>query len=59
MAEEIYSQRYIRWAFQTIRCIPVQRGKRDIRAIRTMLEGLVAQEVIGLFPGLAGSTSFG
>ena len=59
MAEEIYSQRHILWAFQAIRCIPVQRGKRDIRAIRTMLEGLAAQEVIGLFPGLAGSTSFG
>jgi 1-acyl-sn-glycerol-3-phosphate acyltransferase len=50
MAEEIYSQRHIRWAFQAIRCIPVQRGKRDIRAIRTMLDGLAAQEVIGLFP---------
>jgi 1-acyl-sn-glycerol-3-phosphate acyltransferase len=50
MAEEIYSQRHIRWGFQAIRCIPVQRGKRDIRAIRTMLDGLAAQEVIGLFP---------
>jgi len=50
MAEEIYSQRHIRWAFQALRCIPVQRGKRDIRAIRTMLDGLAAQEVIGLFP---------
>jgi len=43
MAEEIYSQRHIRWAFQVIRCIPVKRGKRDIRAIRTMLDGLAAQ----------------
>jgi len=50
MAEEIYSQRHIRWVFQAIRCIPVQRGKRDIKAIRTMLDGLAAQEVIGLFP---------
>jgi 1-acyl-sn-glycerol-3-phosphate acyltransferase len=33
-----------------MRCIPVLRGKRDIRAIRTMLDGLAAKEVIGLFP---------
>jgi len=50
MAEEIYSQPHIQWAFQAIRCIPVQRGKRDIKAIRAMLDGLAAQEVIGLFP---------
>jgi len=33
-----------------MRCTPVLRGKRDIRAIRTMLDGLAAKEVIGLFP---------
>jgi len=50
MAAEIYSQPHIRWAFQMFRCIPVQRGRRDIRAIRTMLEGLAPKEIIGLFP---------
>ena len=50
MAREIYAQSHVRWVFQAFRCIPVQRGKRDIRAIRTMLDGLVAQEIIGLFP---------
>ena len=50
MAAEIYSQPHIRWAVQMFRCIPVQRGRRDIRAIRTMLEGLAAKEIIGLFP---------
>lgn len=50
MAKEIYAQSHLRWVFQAFRCIPVQRGKRDIGAIRTMLEGLAAQEVIGLFP---------
>ncbi len=50
MANEIYAKSHIRWVFRAFRCIPVQRGKRDIRAIRTMLEGLAAQEVIGLFP---------
>lgn len=50
MAAEIYSRPLIRWAFEAVRCIPVRRGKRDIRAIRTMLDGLAAQEVISLFP---------
>jgi len=50
MAGEIYSQPPIRWAFEAFRCIPVQRGKRDICAIRMMLDGLAVQEVIGLFP---------
>lgn len=50
MAKEIYAQSHLRWVFQAFRCIPVQRGKRDIRAIRMMLDGLAAKEVIGLFP---------
>lgn len=50
MAEEIYARPHIRWAFDAVGCIPVQRGKRDIKAIRTMLDGLASQEVIGLFP---------
>ncbi len=50
MAAEIYAKPLIRWAFEAIGCIPVQRGKRDIKAIRAMLDGLAAQEVIGLFP---------
>lgn len=50
MAAEIYAQPLIRWAFDAFGCIPVRRGKRDIKAIRTMLDGLAAHEVIGLFP---------
>ncbi len=50
MAKEIYFRIHIRWVFEAFRCIPVQRGRRHITAIRTMLEGLAAQEVIGLFP---------
>lgn len=50
MAAEIYAQPLIRWAFEAVGCIPVQRGKRDIKAIRTMLDGLAAHEIIGLFP---------
>ncbi len=50
MAAEIHAQPLIQWAFEAFDCIPVQRGKRDIKAIRTMLDGLAANEVIGLFP---------
>ncbi len=50
MAAEIYAHPLIQWAFKAFGCIPVQRGKRDIKAIRTMLGSLAAQEVIGLFP---------
>ena len=50
MAAEIYAQPLIRWAFEAVGCIPVQRGKRDIKAIRAMLDGLAGKEVIGLFP---------
>ncbi len=50
MAAEIHAHPFIQWAFEAFRCIPVQRGKRDIKAIRTMLDGLAAQEAIGLFP---------
>ncbi len=50
MAQEIYALPHIRWAFNAYGCIPVQRGKRDIKAIRTMLDELADGEVIGLFP---------
>jgi 1-acyl-sn-glycerol-3-phosphate acyltransferase len=50
MAQEIYAKSHVRWVFQEFRCIPVQRGRRDIRAIRAMLESLAAQEVLGIFP---------
>jgi len=50
MAAEIYAQPHIQWVFKAVGCIPVQRGKRDIKAIRAMLDGLAAEEVIGLFP---------
>ena len=50
MAAEIYAHPLIQWAFEAFGCIPVQRGTRDIKAIRTMLDRLAAQEIIGLFP---------
>lgn len=50
MAEEIYARPLVRWVFQAFRCIPVRRGKRDVKAVRAMLEGLASNEVMGLFP---------
>jgi 1-acyl-sn-glycerol-3-phosphate acyltransferase len=50
MAKEFFARSHVRWAFEAFRCIPVQRGGRDIRAIRTMLKDLAGQEAIGLFP---------
>jgi len=50
MAQEIYDQPHVKWVFQAFRCIPIRRGTRDVKAVRTMLEGLSANEVMGLFP---------
>lgn len=50
MAKEIYDQPHVKWVFQAFRCIPIRRGTRDVKAVRTMLEGLSANEVMGLFP---------
>ena len=50
MAAEIYGHPLIQWAFRAFGCIPVRRGKRDIKAIRVMLDCLAADEVVGLFP---------
>ena len=50
MAQEIYAQSLVSWVFQAFRCIPIRRGTRDVKAVRAMLEGLSANEVMGLFP---------
>ncbi|MDH5297081.1 MAG: 1-acyl-sn-glycerol-3-phosphate acyltransferase, partial [Nitrospirota bacterium] len=50
MAQEIYDQPHVKWVFQAFRCIPIRRGTRDVKAVRAMLEGLSANQVMGLFP---------
>jgi 1-acyl-sn-glycerol-3-phosphate acyltransferase len=50
MAQEIFVKPHMRWAFQALQCIPIRRGKRDVKAVRAMLEGLSSNEVIGVFP---------
>ena len=50
MAQEIYDQPHVKWVFQAFHCIPIRRGTRDVKAVRAMLEGLSANQVMGLFP---------
>ncbi len=50
MAQEIYERWMIRWVFQTFQTIPVRRGSRDIRAIRTMMRVLDRAGVVVVFP---------
>jgi 1-acyl-sn-glycerol-3-phosphate acyltransferase len=50
MAQEVYEQPHVKRVFQAFRCIPIRRGKRDVKAVRAMLEGLSSNEVMGLFP---------
>ena len=50
MAQEMYVQPHVRWAFHAFRCIPLRRGTRDVKAVRAMLDGLSSKEVMGVFP---------
>ncbi len=50
MAREIYDRRMMNWAFRAFRTIPVSRGARDVRAVRSMLKMLERGEVVALFP---------
>ncbi len=50
MAQEIYERWMIRWVFLTFQTIPVRRGSRNIRAIRTMMRVLDRAGVVVVFP---------
>jgi len=50
MAHEIYERWGTRWVFRAFEVIPVRRGARDIRAIRSMMRALDRGEVVALFP---------
>jgi len=50
MAQEIYERWGISWAFRAFQAIPVHRGSRDIRAIRSMMRVLDRGEVVAVFP---------
>lgn len=50
MAKEIYECWGTRWVFQAFQVIPVQRGARDVGAIRSMMRVLQRGDVVALFP---------
>ncbi len=50
MAQEIYERWGTRWVFRAFQVIPVRRGARDVRAIRSMMRALNRGEVVALFP---------
>lgn len=49
MAQEIYASRF-QWAYEAMDTIPVRRGRQDINAVRSMLQRLRDNQVVGLFP---------
>lgn len=50
IAREQYERFGLKWLFQAIGCIPVDRGSRPEIALRAALRALEAGEVIALFP---------
>lgn len=50
MAKEYYEIRALKWIFQQIEVIPVDRGGRDLAATRAALRALEDGRVLGVFP---------
>lgn len=50
IAREQYERFGLRWLFRAIGCIPVDRGSRPDRALRSALRALHDGEVVALFP---------
>jgi 1-acyl-sn-glycerol-3-phosphate acyltransferase len=50
MAKEYYDQRAIRWVFQAVGAIPVERSGRDLAATRSALRALADGKAVGIFP---------
>ena len=50
MAREYYEMRSMRWFFELVDVIPVERSGRDLGATRTALRALRRGRVVGLFP---------
>jgi 1-acyl-sn-glycerol-3-phosphate acyltransferase len=50
MAREYYDQRPIRWVFETVKAIPVERSGRDLTATRSALRALAQGRALGIFP---------
>lgn len=50
MAKEYYDIAALRWGFEAIEAIPVERSGNDVAATRAALRALHAGRVIGIFP---------
>ena len=50
MAKEYFDMRSMRWFYQAVRAIPVNRSGRDLAATRTALRVLERGRVLGIFP---------
>jgi 1-acyl-sn-glycerol-3-phosphate acyltransferase len=50
MAREYYDQRLIRWVFEVVQAIPVDRSGRDFAATRSAMRALAGGRVVGIFP---------
>jgi 1-acyl-sn-glycerol-3-phosphate acyltransferase len=50
MAREYYEKKALRWFFEMVGAIPVDRGGRDLAATRAALRALAAGKVLGVFP---------
>lgn len=50
IAREQYERWWLRWLFQAMGCIPVDRGRNPRSAFRAALEALQQGEVVAIFP---------
>lgn len=50
MASEYYDLRMMRWVFEAVQAIPVDRNGKDLAATRAGLRALKAGRVLGVFP---------
>ena len=50
MAREYYEMKSLRWLYELIEAIPVERSGRDMAATRAALRALDAGRILGVFP---------
>ena len=50
MAREYYEQPGLRWIFEQVMAIPIDRGRRDMSAMRRAMRAVAEGHVLGVFP---------
>lgn len=50
MAKEYYDIKVLKWFFETVMAIPVQRSGKDLAAMRAAMRVLAEGRVLGIFP---------